>query len=107
MIGRIIGLVSCLLCSFPFWIVAIFNKDSKEPINFWSGDTTLKTKVKNIKEYNRDMTMLYRKCAIAFLITGVAFFVLPAAGIVLIALDCSIGIYIMYKQYKQILNMYS
>lgn len=44
MVGRIIGLVSSLLCALPFFIIAIYNQDSKEPINFWSGDTTLKAK---------------------------------------------------------------
>ncbi len=55
MFGKIIGLISCLMCAFPFFIIGIFNKDSKEPISFWSGDTTLKSKVKNVAEYNEKM----------------------------------------------------
>lgn len=55
MVGRIIGLVSCLMCAVPFLIISVYNKDSKEPISFWSGDTTLKSKVKNIMEYNYKM----------------------------------------------------
>ena len=39
MVGKIIGLVSCLMCAFPFLIISVYNKDSREPINFWSGDT--------------------------------------------------------------------
>ena len=53
MVGKIIGLVSCLMCAFPFLIISVYNKDSREPINFWSGDTTLKSKVKNVVEYNK------------------------------------------------------
>ncbi len=41
MVGRIVGFISCVMCATPFLIIAIYNKDSKEPINFWSGDTTL------------------------------------------------------------------
>lgn len=37
MVGKIIGLVSCLMCAFPFLIISVYNKDSREPINFWSG----------------------------------------------------------------------
>lgn len=40
MVGNIIGLVSCLMCAVPFFILSAFGKDSDEPINFWSGDTT-------------------------------------------------------------------
>lgn len=107
MIGRIIGLISCLMCAFPFFVISVYNKDSKEPINFWSGDTTLKSKVKNIYEYNKEMGFLYKKCAMAFLITGIAFLVLPVAGIVLVCFDCTAGIYLVYREYKKILGSYS
>ena len=52
MAERIIGLVCCLLCAFPFFVIGIYNKDSREPIHFWSGDVSLKNKVKDVKGYN-------------------------------------------------------
>lgn len=107
MLGRIIALVSCLMCAFPFLVIATFNKDSKEPINFWSGDTTLKDKVKNAHEYNIKMADLYKKCAIAFVITGIGFLTVPLVGVVLLCFDCTLGIYIVYRNYKKILEKYS
>ena len=68
MIEGIIGLVSCLMCAVPFIIISVYNKDSREPISFWSGDTTLRTKVKNVSEYNKGMAKLYKRCAIALMI---------------------------------------
>ena len=107
MAERIVGLVRCLLCAFPFLIIAVYDKGSNEPINFWSGDTSLKKKVKNVRDYNREMAQLYKKCAIAFLITGAGFVIYPIIGIVLICLDCTVGIYIVYRNYKKILKTYS
>lgn len=107
MIGRIIGLVCCLLCTFPFFVVSIYNKDNSEPVNFWSGDTSLKAKVKDVKGYNTEMTGLYKKCALFFLLTGILFVVFPFAGIVLLVFGCSIGIYLAYRVYKRILERYS
>ena len=107
MVGRIVALISCVMCAIPFLIIAIYNKDSKEPINFWSGDTTLKRKVKNVKDYNRDMALLYKRCSIAFFIAGIGFIVTPIVGVVLICLDCTLGIYLMYRNYKRILSLYS
>lgn len=107
MIGNIVGLISCLLCALPFFIISVYDKNSKEPINFWSGDTTLKSKVRNVKEYNKEMAMLYKKCAAAFAITGIGFLLLPAAGIVMLCLDCTLGFYLVYRSYKKILNFYS
>ncbi len=76
MVGRIIGLVSCLMCAVPFLIISVYNKDSKEPINFWSGDITL------------SMVSLY-------------------LGAAIICFDCTLGIYLTYRNYKRVLDMYS
>ena len=62
MAEKIVGLISCLLCAVPFLIIGIFEKNSKEPITFWSGDKTLKSKVKDVTAYNLEMGMLYQKC---------------------------------------------
>lgn len=107
MAGRIVGLISCIACAIPFLIIAVCNKDSKEPIHFWSGDTTLKRKVKNVKEYNREMALLYKRGFVAFLVAGIGFIVAPIAGVVLMCFDCILGFYLMYKDYKRILNTYS
>ncbi len=106
MVGRIVGLVCCLLCAFPFFVISIYNKDSSEPINFWSGDTSLKDIVKDIKGYNTEMAGLYKRCALFFLLTGILFVVFPIAGIILVVFDCSIGIYWVYRVYKRILEKY-
>ena len=107
MVGRIIAFISCMMCAVPFLIIAIYNKDSKEPINFWSGDTTLKEKVADVKGYNKEMALLYKKGAIAFLVTGIGFLVVPTLGILMLCLDCTLGFYLMYCVYKKILKRYS
>jgi hypothetical protein len=73
MVERMVGLVCCLLCAFPFLIIGIYNKDSKEPINFWAGDNTLKEKIKDIGNYNIEVANLYKKFAMVFFLTGILF----------------------------------
>ena len=107
MVGRIVGLVSFLLCAFPFFIISVFNKDSAEPIAFWSGDTSLKDKISDMRAYNIEMAGLYKKCAMSFVLTGILFAMFPVAGIILLAFECSIGIYLAWKSYKKILARYS
>lgn len=107
MLERIIGLFCSLLCSFPFFVISVYGKDSKVPINFWSGDTSLKSKVKDLPGYNKEMAALYRKCALAFLITGIAFLAAPIAGTIIICLDITLGIWLAYRSYKKILGLYS
>ena len=107
MFGRIVGFIACIMCAFPFFVISTYNKDSKDPITFWSGDNTLKSKVKNVQRYNNEMALLYKKCAIAFLITGIGFLVVPFIGVLMLCFDCTLGIYLVYRCYKKILNLYS
>ena len=105
--GRIICFLCFLICAVPFWVIATYNKDSKDPISFWSGDTSLKDKVKNVSDYNREMAALYKKYAIAFFLAALAAVVHPLAGAAIMALDCTLGIFLVYRTYKKILNKYS
>lgn len=95
-----------IMC-FSFFALSIYNKDSDEPINFWSGDTSLKDKVKDVKSYNMEMAGLYRNCAVFFLLNGILLVIFPIAGIVLLVLGCSVGIYLAYRVYRGILERHS
>jgi Na+-transporting NADH:ubiquinone oxidoreductase subunit NqrB len=107
MAERIVGLVCCLLCAFPFLIIGIYNKDSREPINFWTGDNKLKKKIKDIENYNIEMATLYKKCTMVFLLTGVCFTMVPIVGVIFVVCDSTLGIYVAYRFYKKILEKYS
>ena len=107
MVGRIIACVSMLLCAVPFLIIYKYNREDVEPIGFWSGDTSLKGKVKDVKAYNQEMAALYGRCGQVFLLSGVVFLFLPEAGIAFLIFDCTLGIYIVYRCYKNILKKYS
>ena len=104
MAGKIIAMISCLYCAIPFFVVGRFNKDSREPIGFWSGDSSLKEKVKDIKNFNHEMARLYQKCAWFFVATGILFLVWTPVGIALLIFDCTLGIYLVYRCYKSILE---
>lgn len=70
MVGGIIGFVACFMCAVPFIIISVYDKNSKEPISFWSGDKTLKSKVTNIQVYNKEMAALYKKNSYSIFITS-------------------------------------
>ncbi len=108
MLGKIIACVSCLMCAAPFAIIAHYNKDSITPISFWSGgEGRLKAVVKDVKAYNHQMAAVYGRYAIAFLLTGVSWFIHPIVGGILLGLDCTLGIVVVWKAYKKILARYS
>ena len=106
MAGRIIGFLCYMLCAIPFWAIAKFGKDSKDPISFWSGDTSLKGKVKDVAAYNREMARVYTIYGWAYFAAAVGGAIHPIAGITIMALDL-IGIIFVYRAYKKILSQYS
>ena len=107
MAGRIICFISLLMCAIPFWAIAKYGKDSKDPISFWSGDATLKEKVKDIAAYNREMAVVYHKYGWAFFAAAVGGAVFPMVGIGIMALDATVGLWLVYRTYKKILQKYA
>lgn len=107
MAEQIIGLICCLLCAFPLFIMSHYNKDSREPIVFWARDVSLKEKVKDVSGYNAEIAVLYRYCALAFVLTGILFFIYKAAAYTGIGFVCTLGIFIVWKRYKTILRKHS
>lgn len=103
----IVGLVSCLLCAFPLFVIGYYNKNSREPIVFWAGDKSLKEKVKDIQGYNDEISKLYIRRALAFVAAGILCLIYFEFGIVCILLESTLGIYVVWRIYKNILLRYS
>ena len=104
---NIIGLISCLICAFFIFIITYSNKYSHDPIPFWSGDTSLKDKVKKVKEYNVAMSKLYYKCSLSFVVSGLLCLIMPIVGTSCLLFQCTLGIYFVWLCYKKILSKYS
>lgn len=106
MAGRIIALAACLLCALPFFLVARHGLHSGEPIAFWSGDDSLRGKVRQADAYNREMAALYNRYALAFVAAGAGFVIAPWVGTVLVGLDCTVGVCLAWRGYKRALARY-
>lgn len=104
---RVITCFCCFLCAFPFFIIASDRKNGGDPIGFWTGDASLKKRVRDVEKYNLEMSMLYKKWAISFLAVGILSLVHMKLGIILITAECTVGIYLVWKFYKKILKKYS
>lgn len=106
MLENVIGLVSCLLCAFPFFVIGYFNRRSREPIPFWSGDRSLKERIKNVQGYNEEMGKLYCRYALAFVLDGLLFLLHMTPGLIGLGVVCTLGIYLFWKKYKLLLKKY-
>ena len=104
---RTIGAVCCLLCAF-LWYGIPCNRDSREPISFWSGEEEkLKATVRDVQAYNGEMARLYRKCSLACVLSGMLFLLLPLPGGISPGFGCTVGRYLVRRAYKKVLGKYS
>lgn len=109
MAAKIIMFVCCLMCGVPFLIISAYNRSNAiTPIVFWSGsEEKLKRELKDIQGYNGEMAAIYQKCAFAFLLAGIGAFIHVAVGMLLLVFDCTIGIYLVFRKYKMILQKFT
>lgn len=106
MAGRLISFICYMLCAIPFWVIAKYGKDSKDPMSFWTGDTSLKGKVKDVAAYNREMAKVYTIYGWAYFAAAVGGAIHPIVGVAILVLAL-VGIVFVYRAYKKILSKYS
>ncbi len=109
MIIQIIGFIVCLIAASSYLSTAKHNKNSREPIAFWTGDKSVKYKVKGMyrEKYNQEMAALYKKYGHAIIMCGAGFLIYDTLGLIMTSLTLSLGMYIVHRKYKEILAKYS
>ena len=108
MVAKIICFFSCCLCAYSFFAMSVGGADRTDPINFFSGDESLKDKIKDLRNYNAEMSRMYKLWGLSLILVGVLFFVLPMLASLITV--CVVGIassIVAYKTYKTILKKYS
>ena len=106
MAEKIIIFMCAVLCAVPFFLIGYLNRNSDEPITFFSGDTTLKNRIGDIRAYNAAMGRVYCIYALVVLVTGLISFFNPEVAIVLLLIVCTLGLAVIYFKYKELLNKY-
>lgn len=108
MAEKIILTFVCLLCAFPFYMLAWIGKDSKTPMHFRnSDDEMLRSSVRDVSGYNREMSGAYRCYSLVFLLCATLSALLPAAGLTALLLQASLGLLLLWRKHRAILRKYS
>ena len=108
MLSKIIIALVCGLCAVPFYLIGYLGTISKTPLHFWNGDEQkLRETVKDVPGYNRKMGTAFRRYGAACLLCGLLGAFFPPAGIIGIIAVCTLGLYLLWRRYRQILSEYS
>ena len=104
MAEKVIMILCCVLCGLPFWILAAVGRKGKEPLNFWSGDESLKAKIEDVAAYNNAMGKMYFVYVSVFILSAVLAFFSMAVAVILLILNCTLGLFLIYKCYGRIVR---
>ena len=108
MAGRIILSLCCILCAGAFFLNSYLCGVKSAPVTFWNGsDSTVKKLVRDVPNYNREMKRAFLLYAISWLLSGIVSFFSPVAGLLCLGLLCTLGLFLLWKRYKQLLSKYS
>lgn len=108
MAGRIILCLSCLMCAGAFFLLSYLTRIRTSPVQFWTGsEERLNKIVKDVPGYNRKMGNTFRLYSAAWLLCGILGAFFPVAGILGLALLCTLGLFLLYRRYCCILEEYT
>lgn len=107
MASRVIGAFSSFLCFLPMFLISFAGKKSKEPINFISGDNSLKKKIKDVKAYNHAMAVLFLIWSLCYFCAGILYLFNPLYGTMMLICSCTIVLAMMFIWYKILVKRYS
>lgn len=105
MADRIIIVLSSLLCSGAFFLIGYLCSVSTTPVPFWTGsEQKLQNRVKDILGFNRTLGRAFRRFGLAWLLDAALGAAFPPAGLTGIGILCTLGLYLLYRTYRNALS---
>ena len=108
MAGRIILSLCCLLCAGAFFLNVHLCRIRSSPVAFWTGgEQALKNTIKDAAGYNREMGMAFRWYGLGWLLDAIGAAFSPTMGLAVMAALCTLGLFLLWRRYRQLLSKYS
>lgn len=108
MAERILLSLCCLLCAGAFFLNHYLCRIRSTPVAFWTGsEDKLKSIVKDAAGYNREMGAAFRWYGVGWLLAAIGAAFSPPVGLAAMAVLCSLGLFFLWKRYRQLLSRYS
>ena len=106
MVAKIIWLVCVGGSALLFTGLAIYAKNRKEPMWFWSGSTVPNYRIKDIPAYNSANCKMWCLYSIPYWISALAFFWFPVFAAIVLVTAATAGLVWIIRYYEKILEKY-
>ena len=104
--GQIICISIFLGCAILFYGIGIYAAKCAKPMCFWAGTQVDATKITDVKAYNLENSLMWKRYALWDGAAGIAGIWSPIALLVISILSCTIGLWLLVRTYNGILRKY-
>ena len=104
--GALIGCIVYFGCAFLFYGIGIYAAKSKKTMWFWSGAEVDPTTITDVGAYNRENARMWKLYSLWYIAAGLAAIWNTIVAVVLLVLNCSVGIALLVASYNKIHEKY-
>lgn len=107
MAGKIICWIVSFGCAILFYSIGAYAQNLEKPMWFWSGTKVEVNQITDIKQYNKENGIMWKRYSLWFVAAGFAEIWNSVATLIILVLSCTVGLVILIRSYKKIYEKYS
>ncbi len=102
----IIWYITCFGCAILFYAIGAYARKLEKPMWFWSGTEVDPAKISDVKEYNRENSIMWKLYSLWYAAAGLAMIWSSAVAIALLVVGSTLGIFLLIFIYHKIYKKY-
>ena len=107
MAGAIVWYITLFGCAILFYAIGIYAQKREKPMHFWSGTEVDEKEITDVKRYNKENGVMWKRYALWYAAAGLAEIWSMAVALTLLVLACTLGIVFLVSTYNKIYRKYS
>lgn len=102
MAGKIIWWIVTFGCAILFYSIGAYARKLEKPMWFWSGSEVNASQIADVKQYNRENSVMWKLYSLWFAAAGLAEIWNTIVALIILVLSCTVGIALLICSYKKI-----
>ena len=106
MAGKIICWAISFGCAILFYSIGVYAKKCDKPMGFWSGSEVKPEQISDIKQYNKENSIMWKLYSLWYFAAGLARLWDSIVFAVILIMSCTVGLVLLILCYNRIFRKY-
>ena len=106
MAESIITFVIIFCCGSVFYGIGMYASKIEKPMGFWSGIEVKASEITDIKQYNKENSIMWKVYGLWYYLAAFMGFFYPIFAFILMILSCTLGLVLLIMNYRRIEKKY-